>query len=140
METVSQHEPMTDRQALMMNPLQLAYIGDTVWDLLVRTDLCYTGHNVHAMHKMASARVNAGAQAHTLKRIEPFLDATEVDLVRRGRNTRSKHPVPKHQDAADYSYATGLEALIGFLYLTGKSDRIKVLYQKSLEEKQLEEV
>jgi Uncharacterized protein conserved in bacteria len=112
----------------MLNPLQLAYIGDTVWDLLIRTALVYTGNNVHAMHKMASARVNAGAQAKLVEALLPHLSEDELTLVKRGRNTRSKHPVPKNQDAADYGYATGFEALIGFLYLTGDHERIKALY------------
>lgn len=126
-------KPMTKREALMLNPLQLAYIGDTVWDLLVRQSLLHTGHGVHAMHKMASAQVNAGAQAQTLSQLTDILFEDELSLVRRGRNTRSKHPVPKHQDAADYGMATGLEALIGFLYLTGDHDRIKALYHMAKE-------
>ncbi len=127
-ELLMEPVPMTQREALMLNPLQLAYIGDTVWDLLIRTALVYTGNNVHAMHKMASSRVNAGAQAELLAALLPNLTQEELALVKRGRNTRSKHPVPKNQDAADYGHATGFEALIGFLYLTGDHQRIKALY------------
>lgn len=121
--------PMTGREAMLLNPLQLAYIGDTVWDLMVRTDLLHTGQNVHAMHKMASGSVNAGAQARMCTLLNDVLTQEEQALVRRGRNTRSKHPVPKNQSPADYSCATGFEALIGFLYLTGEHERIKSLYR-----------
>ena len=121
--------PMSERDALMLNPLQLAYIGDTVWDLLIRTALVYTGNHVHAMHKMASARVNAGAQAELVEALFPHLTEEEITLIKRGRNTRAKHPVPKNQAAGDYGHATGFEALIGFLYLTGNHERIKTLYR-----------
>ena len=61
--------PMTADQARLLNPLQLAYIGDSVWDLLIRSRLIYRGRNVHNMHRDATSRVNAGAQAAALARI-----------------------------------------------------------------------
>lgn len=125
----AQSLPISIREALMFNPLQLAYIGDTVWDLLVRRRLVMAGLNVHAMHKAASGSVNAGAQAHWLSLIQDALSPDESDLVRRGRNAHSKHPVPKNQSAADYAQATGFEALIGFLYLTGNQERLRFLHE-----------
>ena len=117
-----------EREAQLLSPLQLAYIGDTVWDLMVRTGLLYTGKNVHSMHCAAVKRVNAKAQAQALSRIADSLTEEEKNLVRRGRNAHSRHGAPRNQDPADYSQATGLETLIGFLYLTGRVDRLKELY------------
>lgn len=121
-------EDKAERDAQLLSPLQLAYIGDTVWDLMVRTGLLYTGKNVHSMHCAAVKRVNAKAQAQALLRMTESLTEEEADLVRRGRNAHSRHGAPRNQDPADYSQATGLETLIGFLYLTGRFDRLKELF------------
>lgn len=126
--------PMTAREAVMMNPLQLAYIGDTVWDLMVRSSLIATGHNVNKLHKAATSMVNAAAQAKALRNIAALLSPEEEDLVRRGRNTKAHHPSPKNQNQADYGYSTGLEALIGFLYLTGNHERLEELFARAFVE------
>ena len=123
--------PMTD--ARMMNPLQLAHLGDTVWDLLVRSRLAWARRNVRNMHKDAVACVNAQAQAAALARIMPLLTADEQDVVRRGKNVHPHHAAPKNQDAADYRAATALEALIGYLYLIGEEDRLLTLFKHSQE-------
>ena len=120
--------------AQLLSPLQLAYIGDTVWDLMVRTGLLYTGKNLHSMHLAAVKKVNAKAQAQALLRISGNLTEEETDFVRRGRNAHSRHGAPKNQDPADYSQATGLETLIGYLYLTQRFDRLKVLFALCQEE------
>lgn len=117
------------REAQLLSPLQLAYIGDTVWDLMVRTGLLYTGQNVHGMHCAAVKRVNASAQAAALCRVADKLTPEEADMVRRGRNAHAHHGAPKNQDPAAYSQATGLEALIGFLYLTGRHDRLQEVFR-----------
>ena len=114
--------------AQLLSPLQLAYIGDTVWDLMVRTGLLYTGKNLHSMHLAAIKKVNAKAQAQALTRMINSLTEEEKDFVRRGRNAHSRHGAPKNQDPADYSQATGLETLIGFLYLSQQFDRLKALF------------
>lgn len=126
--------PMTADQARLLNPLQLAYIGDSVWDLLIRSRLIYRGRNVHNMHRDATSRVNAGAQAAALTRIASLLTPEEEDIARRGRNAHARHPAPKNQNPADYQSATGLEALIGFLYLTGQEARALELFRRSQEE------
>ena len=120
---------MEESRARMLNPLQLAYIGDGVWELLVRTRIIYKGRSARHVHKDAVACVNAGAQAEAFRRIEPLLTEAEADIARRGRNAHAHHAAPKNQDAADYRAATALEALIGYLYLTGQNDRILELYQ-----------
>lgn len=122
------YEPFTRRDALMMNPLQLAFLGDTVWDMMTRTRLVYEKQSVHHMHEHAVAEVNASAQAESLKRMEPWLTGEEAELVRRGRNAHARHPAPRNQDPAAYQAATGLETLMGFLYLTGQDERIVELF------------
>ncbi|NLB90581.1 MAG: Mini-ribonuclease 3 [Clostridiales bacterium] len=122
-------EPITsEKAAWMMNPLQLAYIGDTVWDLLIRTKLIEKDYNVHKLHMLATAKVNAGAQATVLHMIHALLTPQEEALVKRGRNAKAKHSPPKNQNPEDYSMATGLEALFGYLYLTGQYARIEELF------------
>ncbi len=132
--TLREMSPMDEMQARMLNPLQLAYIGDTVWDLLIRSRLIYQGRNVRNMHKDAVACVNAQAQAAAMQRIEAMLTDGEADVFRRGRNAHAHHAAPKNQDVADYRAATGLEALIGYLYLTGQEERLLQLYKCSQEE------
>lgn len=122
-------QPMTPQQARMKNPLSLAFVGDTVWDLLTRQQLLETQSKVNTLHKQAIQRVNAGAQAQAAAVIEPHLTEEEADIFRRGQNANAKHSVPKNQDPYAYSRATALEALFGYLYLTGSHQRILDLYQ-----------
>ena len=124
---------MTPEAARMLNPLQLAHLGDTVWDLLVRSSLLWAGKNLRHMHQGATARVNAGAQARTLEHLLPALTEEERDIVRRGRNASPHHPLPRHQSGEDYQAATGLEALMGYLYITGRDERILALYHAAEE-------
>lgn len=116
-----------------MNPLQMAYIGDTVHDLYVRTLLVAGGMSVGAMHRQAVRMVSAAAQARMLESIESELTCEEADVVRRGRNAHPKHAVPRHAEPADYARATGLEALWGYLYVTGQTQRLGVLVATALE-------
>ena len=115
-----------------LNPLQMAYVGDTVHDLYVRSMLLSKGMGVGKMHKQAVRMVSAGAQAKMLSAIEPELEADEADAARRGRNAQAKHAAPKHADPADYAHATGLEALWGYLYLSGRSERLDQLIKLAL--------
>lgn len=121
-------------RARLLNSLQLAHVGDTVWDLLVRTRLIYQGRNVRNMHKDAIACVNAGAQARAMERILPALTEEEADVARRGRNAHPHHGAPKNQAVIDYHQATSLEALVGYLYLTGQEERLLELFRLSQEE------
>lgn len=125
---------MTEEKARLMNPLQLAYVGDTVWELLIRTRLLYQGRNVRNMHQSAVANVNARAQAQALERLGGHLTEAEADIVRRGRNVHARHHAPRHQEAADYQAATALEALTGYLYVTGQEERLISLFQICFEE------
>ena len=116
---------MEEKDAVMLNPLQLAYMGDVVWEMMVRFRLILLHKNVHHMHKECVNSVNAGSQAKSLEIILPALSETEEYIVQRGRNAHARHPAPKNQSQADYSEATGFEALLGFLFITGRSDRLQ---------------
>lgn len=115
-----------------LNPLQMAYIGDTVHDLYVRSRLVARGMSVGAMHRQAVRMVSAAAQARMLEAIEGELTEAEADIARRGRNAQAKHAAPKNADPADYARATGLEALWGYLYLTGRTQRLIELMNMAL--------
>ena len=106
---------MGEMDPRMLNPLQMAYIGDTVHDLYVRSRLVARGMSVGAMHRQAVRMVSAAAQARMLEAIEGELTAAEADITRRGRNAQAKHAAPKNADPGDYAHATGLEALWGYL-------------------------
>lgn len=119
--------PMGETDVRMVNPLQMAYVGDAVHALFVRTRLFAGGENVGRMHRRASRSVSAVDQSHALGRIEPLLTEQEADIVRRGRNAHAHHAAPKHADPSDYSRATALEALLGYLYLSGQTQRLAQL-------------
>ena len=122
--------PLPDARGL--NALQLAYVGDTLHDLFVRGLLLSRRMSVGAMHRQAVRMVSAGAQAAMLEAIAPDLTEQEADIVRRGRNAQAKHAAPRHADPADYAHATGLEALWGYLYVTGQTDRLNTLMTAAL--------
>ena len=121
------------QEARLKNPLVLAYIGDSVYDLYVRTVLVKKSRQqVNALNQRASNVVNARAQAQAVAMLEECLTEEERDIVRRGRNA---HPgtVAKNMSVAHYKRATGLEALIGYHYLAGNYERLEELMQKIIE-------
>lgn len=118
---------LTAEDIMMLSPLQLAYIGDAVYELLVRTYLIKRGHSVGKLHKLATKYVKAKAQANIVHNIEGNLTQSESDIIRRGRNSKS-NTVPKNANMMDYKYATGFEALIGYLYLNEEYIRIIELF------------
>lgn len=106
------------------SPLVLAYLGDAVYELIVRENLVREGNRqVNKLHKEATHYVSAAAQAELMMAIEDKLTDEEKAIFKRGRNATS-HSTPKNQDVLDYRKATGFEALIGWLYLKGDMDRI----------------
>ncbi len=116
-----------------LNPLQMAYIGDTVHDLFVRSLMLQRPASVGKMHKQAVRMVSAAAQARMLAAIEAELTEEEADVARRGRNAHAKHAAPKNADPADYERATALEALWGYLFVTGETKRLAQLVTMALE-------
>ncbi len=121
----------------MYNPLVLAYIGDSVYELYVRTLLVSHGSiQVSKLHKRAITFVKAKSQAEFLEEvIQSELTDDEKDIVRRGRNAKSG-TVPKNAELVDYRMATGLEALFGYLYLIGNIERLIYLFDKIRESKE----
>ena len=117
--------------------LELAYLGDTVYDLYVRSHLVEKGGRVGKMHRQAIRLVCAHAQAEALNRIQDELTEEEANVVRRARNVHQSPP--KNADPADYQKATGLEALIGYLYLSGQHARMDELIRKALPEENTED-
>lgn len=110
-----------------MSPLVLAYIGDTVYDLFVRTMLVEsTTLSAHGLHMRAAKLVCAAAQSRTFLRIEQLLSEEEMSVFKRGRNAHMG-TVPKNAEIIDYRRATGLEALMGYLYLLGRDERLSEL-------------
>lgn len=132
-ELSAAHDAFAVRDTRELNPLQMAYVGDTVHDLYVRSMLLSRGMTVGKMHRQAVRMVSAGAQARMLERIEPDLTEAEADVARRGRNSQAKHAAPKNADPADYAHATALEALWGYLYLSGQTKRLDELLKVALE-------
>ena len=125
---------MDEAKAKTMQPLVLAMIGDSVQTLYVRTHIADKfGVKVNKMNKMVSSVVRAGSQFKTFKKIEESLSEAEQDIARRARNTHI-HSKAKNFSYAEYIYATALEALIGYLYLTGAKDRLDYVLSVSLEE------
>jgi ribonuclease-3 family protein len=109
----------------MLSPLTWAYVGDSVYELYIRTNLVNnTKLKPHKLHLESIKYVKAKAQADILKRIEDSLTEAEKDIVRRARNAENHH-LPKNADPADYMYSTAFEGLIGFLYLTKQDERLK---------------
>ena len=112
----------------MLSALDLAFVGDGVYGLLVREMLARDGSRpVGELHRMAVAYVNATAQAAAYDRIAPLLTEQEQAVYRRGRNGGA-HP-PKNADPGPYAKATGLEALFGYLYLNGAQERTRELFE-----------
>ena len=108
----------------LLNPLVLAYIGDAVYEVYVRTFIINDGAiKTNELHKMASTKfVSAKSQAGILDKLLDSLSEEELNIVRRGRNAHS-NTIPKNADIADYKKATAFEALIGYLFLNGENER-----------------
>lgn len=120
----------TPRDPRTAAALSLAYIGDTVYDLYVRTLLVEREDaKVHDLHLMSAALVCAAGQAAAYRIVEPLLSADEQAVYRRGRNAHMG-TVAKNATIADYRAATGLEALVGYLYLSGQDARLTALMRE----------
>lgn len=115
-----------------VSPAVWAYIGDAVYELFVRYYLLSDGPTkTKFLHREATRRVRASYQARLSKQIEPFLNETERDIMRRGRNIKSGH-TPNNTDVITYRHSTAFEALIGYLYLTRQHERLMELLGKMI--------
>ena len=120
------------------SPLTLAFIGDCVFDLIIRTVVVERGNRAaNGLHKTKSAVVKAQTQAEMIEALLLELTPEEESVYRRGRNAKS-YTTAKNASVGDYRKATGFEALIGYLYLQDDMDRVLYLVKKGLQEKGLE--
>jgi len=121
------------KNTLMYSPAQLAYAGDAVYELLVRSYVINSQDtNVNKMHKMTVKFVKAKAQAYIVNILENELTQDEKRIVKRGRNAKVTSS-PKNAELMDYRYATGFEALLGYLYLNNELDRLMELFNRIIE-------
>ena len=121
-------EPVPRERAKQINPIVLAFVGDAVYTLCVRTRLALSsGEKTGALNRRASERVSAHGQSEALARILPMLTEEEAEIYRRGRNAK-KPTKSKNATVAEYVRSTGFEALLGYLYLTGQIERIRQLF------------
>ncbi len=112
-----------------LSPLTWAYVGDSVFELYIRTKLINeTNLKPHELHIKAINYVKAKSQAEMLNNIIDKLNEDEQDIVRRGRNAENHH-LPKNANVHEYMYSTAFESLIGYLYLTKKIDRVKEIIE-----------
>lgn len=127
--------PTEEKDIRSYAPLKLAYLGDAVYEIMIRTLVIEsTGGPVKNLHSKASSYVNAKAQAELAAAIQEYLTDEESTAYRHGRNAKTSS-VAKHADIHDYRNATGLEALFGYLFLTGQSGRAVELLKLGLEKK-----
>ena len=120
------------------SPLTLAYIGDCIYDVIIRTVIVERGNRTaNKLHKAAVKYVNAGTQAAMIEALQEQLTDEEAAVYRRGRNAKS-YSTAKNATVGDYRKATGMEALIGYLYLSDRLDRAIELVKLGLEQLGLE--
>ena len=127
------HLNASREELLNMSSLGLAHLGDGVFELMVRAWLCLHGKvKVKDLHRATVRYVAAPAQAAAMERLLPLLTDEEADVYRRGRNT-APHSVPRAATRAQYQSATGLEALFGWLWLQGRTERLNELFAVMME-------
>ncbi|MFC0334727.1 Mini-ribonuclease 3 [Paenibacillus sepulcri] len=122
------------KQPNQINPVVLAYLGDAVFEMMVRQYLiAQPNHKSNHLHRLATGFVSAKAQCALLERWQPLLTEQEADIVRRGRNAKSGAP-PKNANLADYRQATALECLVGYLYYEKQTERLRELMAVAFDE------
>ena len=128
------HTQLPPDQIRGISSIGLAHMGDAVYELLVRTWLCAHGKATgKGLHRATVALVCAPKQAELAQRILPLLTEEEQAVFRRGRNA-NVHSIPAHASRAQYQQATALEALLGWLHLSGRHDRVEQLFAVMMEE------
>ena len=116
------------------SPLTLAYIGDAIYELVIRTILVEKGNTqVNKLHQRASKLVKASAQSAIIEKLKPYLTDEEMGVFKSGRNAKS-FTMAKNASMSDYRRATGFEALMGYLYLTEQWDRMLELIKIGITE------
>ena len=125
---------LSDGEVRAMSALALAHMGDAVYEILARREVCRSGKlTAGELHRQTIRYVSAPAQARAAEKIRPHLTGEEEAVYRRGRNAHV-HMIPKNATHEQYAKATGLECLFGALYLTGQTARINELFEQTMEE------
>ena len=123
---------ITNKDIRSFSPLTLAYIGDAVYEIVIRTIIVEKGNApVNKLHHKASSLVKAVAQKEAMEKILPLLTKEEEAVYKRGRNAKS-YTSAKNTSVIDYRIATGFEALMGFLYLMGRNERMLELVKNAV--------
>lgn len=134
LDEIHQFFPAEEKDIRCISPLKLAYLGDAVFEIIIRTlTIDRMGGPVKKLHKETSSIVNAKSQASLVLAMLPYLTEEENAAYRHGRNARASS-VAKHADIHDYRNATGLEALFGYLYLSGRTARAIELLKLAMDE------
>jgi len=128
------NRPLADAVARNFNPLSLAFIGDGIYESFVRERVILSHPNKlpHELHLMAVNYVKAASQSNIMQGLKGNLSEDEMYIYKRGRNAKS-HTVPKNANLLDYRRASGYEALVGYLYLTGRDERLLEIIDLSFE-------
>ncbi len=133
MDNIKKISEINTPQVECIAPAALAYMGDVLFEMFVRDYLLNKPHTkINQMHKKAVTYVNASSQAWMVKHLSTFLTEEEQDAVRRGRNGKTG-AVPRNADMADYRYATGFEALLGWLYYRNETTRLVQVMEMAVE-------
>lgn len=131
-EIIKQNMDLDDINITDYSPLTLAYIGDGIYEIVIRTVIVdEANRQVNKIHKAASNLVKAGTQAKMIHYIMDDLTDAELTIYKRGRNAKAVTRA-KNASMSEYRTATGFEALMGWLYLTGQSERMMKLIKKSV--------
>lgn len=132
LDLILQQYPLDEKELKTYHPLAFAYVGDAVYDMIIRTMIVVQGNRrPNKYHKDTISYVNAAAQTEMYQKIKSSLTEEEQNVFRRGKNTKTFSPA-KNQSLHDYRIATGFETLIGYLYLSGQMERILQLVKIGL--------
>ena len=124
-------DPLKSDEIRLMQPAVLAFVGDAVFNLFIRERLVRKKRGTsHTLHVEATRYVKASSQSRIANRFAGNFNEEEAYIFRRGRNVKS-NTVPKNADLRDYHYATALEAVMGFLYLTGQHERLNFMMEQA---------
>ena len=131
------YRKFSKEEARMLNPLQLAFVGDGVYETFIRNYILSKNKELsaHKLHVEAIKYVKAHAQSELIRRLESDLDEEEMYIYKRGRNAKSA-TVPKNAEVAEYRAATGFESLIGYLYLIEDKERLNYILLGAVMENQ----
>ena len=133
LEQIKQTFECKEQDVRAYSPLTLAYMGDAIYDLIIRSVIVERANrSANDLHKKAIRYVKAETQAKMIQALQEELTEDEEAVYKRGRNAKS-YTTAKNATMSDYRKATGFEALMGFLYLTGRTDRLLYLVKRGIE-------